>query len=78
MLYGMIGVPFSYNSALRKFDFRGRWSATPKNQGRSKKTGTVVWQHSVATFKEAVPPPPPPPPPWIKDKSQSLSPGAEV
>ena len=30
--------PFVYNFALRKFDFRGRWSATPKNRGRSKKT----------------------------------------
>ena len=49
----MIGVPFVYNSALRKFDFRGRWSVSPKNKGRSKKT--VVWQW-VPTFKEAVPP----------------------
>ena len=31
MLYGIIGVLFVYNFALRKFDFRGRWSATPKN-----------------------------------------------
>ena len=26
-----------YDFALRKYDFRGRWSATPKNRGRSKK-----------------------------------------
>ena len=38
MLYGMIGVPFVHNSAFRKFDFRGRWSVSPKNRGRSKKT----------------------------------------
>ena len=37
MLYGMIGVTFVYNSALRKFDFRGRWFVSPKNGGRSKK-----------------------------------------
>ena len=30
--------PFVYNLELRKFDFRGQWSATPKNRGRSKKT----------------------------------------
>ena len=35
---GRIGVTFVYNFALRKFDFRGRWSATPKNRGLSKKT----------------------------------------
>ena len=34
----MSGVPFVYNSALRKFDFRGRWSVSPKNSGPSKKT----------------------------------------
>ena len=38
MLYGMIGIPFVYNSALRKFDFRSRWSVSPKNRGWSKKT----------------------------------------
>ena len=38
MLYGKIGVTIVYNFALRKFDFRGRWSATPQNRGRSKKT----------------------------------------
>ena len=38
MLYGKIGVTIVYNFALRKFDIRGRWSATPKNRGRSKKT----------------------------------------
>ena len=27
-----------YNFALRKFDFRGQWSATTKNRGGSKKT----------------------------------------
>ena len=37
MLYGMIEVPFVCNFALRKIDFRGRWSVTPKNRGRSKK-----------------------------------------
>ena len=55
MLYGMIGVPFVYNSALRQLDFTGRWSVSPKNRGRSRKThdqertgmkkqGAVVWQ----------------------------------
>ena len=50
--------------ALRNLDFRGRWSATPKNRGRSAKTqgwtalktGAVFGQW-VASFKEAVPPP---------------------
>ena len=63
MLYGMIRVPFVYNSALRKCDFRGGWFVSPKNRGRTKKTqgwtglksGAVVWQW-VPTFKEAVPP----------------------
>ena len=32
-----IVVTFVYNFALGKFDFRGQWSATPKNRGRSKK-----------------------------------------
>ena len=67
MLYGKIGATFIYNFAMRKFDFRGRWSATPKNKGWSKKSqgrtalksGAVV---GITTFKEAVPPPPPPPP----------------
>ena len=67
MLYGKIGVTIVYNFALRKFDFRGWWSATPKIGGRSKKTQgktalkteAVVWQW-VGTFKEAVPPPPSP------------------
>ena len=27
-----------YKFALKKFDFRGWWFATPKNRGRSKKT----------------------------------------
>ena len=64
-----IGVTFVCNFALRRCDFRGWWSATPKNRGRSKKTqeqtalksrrGAVVWQWE-ATFKEAVLPPPPP------------------
>ena len=58
--------PFLYNSALRKFYFRGLWSVSPKNRGQSKKTEgwtglkkmwAVVWQW-VPTFKEAVPPPP--------------------
>ena len=38
MLYGKIGVTFVYNFAFRKYDFRGRWSATPQKRGRSKKT----------------------------------------
>ena len=51
---------------IKQYDFRGRWSVTLKNRGRSKKmvkgrhlwkTGAVEWQW-VATFKEAVPPPP--------------------
>ena len=36
-VYGIIGVPFVYIFALRKFDFKGRGSVTPKNKGRSKK-----------------------------------------
>ena len=38
MLCATNGVTFVYNFALRKFDFRGQWSATPKNRGRSKTT----------------------------------------
>ena len=38
MHYENIGIPFVCNFALRKFYFRGRWSATPKNRGRLKKT----------------------------------------
>ena len=33
-----IGVTFVHNFTLINFYFRGRWSATPKNKGRSKKT----------------------------------------
>ena len=33
MLCEKIEVPFVYNFALRKFDFRGRWSATPQKIG---------------------------------------------
>ena len=33
MLYGIIGVLFVNNVALRQFDFRGWWSVTPKNGG---------------------------------------------
>ena len=33
MLYEMIGFPFLYNFALRKFDFKGQGSVTPKNGG---------------------------------------------
>ena len=32
MLYGMIGVPFVLNSALRKFDFIGQWSVSQKKK----------------------------------------------
>ena len=38
MLCGKNWFPFAYNFALRKFNFRGQWSATYKNRGRSKKT----------------------------------------
>ena len=38
MLYGKIRVTIVYNFALKNCDFRGRWFATPKNRGRSKKT----------------------------------------
>ena len=38
MFQGEIGVTFIYNFVLRKFDFRGQWSATPKNRGQSKQT----------------------------------------
>ena len=37
MFYGTIGVTFENNFALRKLNFRGRWSATLKNRGWSKK-----------------------------------------
>ena len=54
-----------YNFVSRKFDFRGRWSATPKNRGRSKKTqGRTAMKNgdgslAVGSYpKEAVPPPP--------------------
>ena len=36
MLDEIIRVPLVYNYALRKFDFRGQWSATPKNRGQSR------------------------------------------
>ena len=36
MLFGSMGVTFVYNFALRQYDFRGRWSATPKNRGAVK------------------------------------------
>ena len=66
MVYGRIGLTFVYSSALKKYDFRGQWSATLKNRGGQRKlkfgqpwkAGAVVWQ-LVATFKEAVTPPPP-------------------
>ena len=35
MLYGQKGVTIVYNFTLRKFDFRGQWSATPQNRGWS-------------------------------------------
>ena len=38
MLYGKIGVTIVYNFPLKNCDFRRRWSAIPKNRGRSKKT----------------------------------------
>ena len=38
MLYEISGVSFVCNFAFRRFDFRGRWSATPQNRGWSKKT----------------------------------------
>ena len=41
MLYGMIGVPFIYNSALRKFDFRGQWSVSPNSRGGVKDNSGV-------------------------------------
>ena len=68
MLYGIIGVPFVYNFALRKFDFRGRWSATPKNRGRSKKTQGWIGLKSgggslaVGTYLQRGSAPSPPPP----------------
>ena len=34
MLYGIIGVTIVCNFALKKYDFRGWWSATLKNRGR--------------------------------------------
>ena len=33
MLFGRIGVTFGYNFALRKYDYRGRWSTTLKKIG---------------------------------------------
>ena len=59
---------FIYNFALRKFDFRGWWSATPKNRGWSKKT--QVWTGlkngggslAVGTYLQRGSAPPPPTP----------------
>ena len=57
------------NSALRKFDFRGRWSVSPKNRGRSKKTqgwtglksgGSSLAVSTYLQRKRQCPPPPPP------------------
>ena len=38
MEYGVIGILLGYNFVLRKYGFRGRWSATPKNRELSEKT----------------------------------------
>ena len=38
MLCGRIGVTFVYNLVVRKYDFRGCWSANPKTRGWLKKT----------------------------------------
>ena len=38
MLYGRIRVTIVYSFELKKFDFRGWWSATPKYRGWSKKS----------------------------------------
>ena len=67
MLYVKIGVTIVYNFALRKFDFRGWWSPTPKNRGQSKKTqGRTAlknWGGSLAVCsylqRGSAPPPPP-------------------
>ena len=37
MLYGKILVNFVYNSALKKFDYRGRWFQAPKMGGGQRK-----------------------------------------
>ena len=52
MLYGMIGVPCLYNFALRKFDFRGLWSVTPKNRGWSNITQRQIGSLAVGTYHE--------------------------
>ena len=64
---GKIGVSFVYKFALKKFDFRGRWSATAKNRGRSKKTeGQRALSNRGVTLavgsyfqRDSAPPPPP-------------------
>ena len=56
-----------YSFALRKYDFRGQWSATLKNRGRSKKTQELTALKSggsslpVGTYLQRGSAPPPPP-----------------
>ena len=56
-----------YNFTLRKFDFRGQLSVTPKNRGRSKKTqGRTALKNgggslAVGSYLLRVSAPPPPP-----------------
>ena len=63
MLSGRIGVTFVYAFTVRKYYFRGQWSATPKNGGWSKRTlGWTVLKSGGSTLEvgtylqEAVPP----------------------
>ena len=63
MLYVKIGVTFVYNFALRKFDFRGQSSASPKKRGGQRKLrggqpwkmGAVVWQWIAIPSKRQCP-----------------------
>ena len=65
MLCERISLTIVCNFELRRYDFRGRYSAIPINRGDKRKlrsgqpgkVGAVVWQW-VATLKGTVPPPP--------------------
>ena len=50
MLYDKIGVTLVYNFALRKFDFRGQWPATPKKGGGSLAVGSYLQRGSALSL----------------------------
>ena len=69
MLYGKSGVPFVCNFKLS--DFRGWWSATPKNRGQSKKSGGGSL--AVGSYLQRGSAPPPPSPSWGLPYGESSS-----